>query len=421
MFEIKYFVIATCLWAVAVTGSEVSEDAVGTQEKTGKVIPLFNVVRFLNDVCSGTNTRNGTCFTSQECSEKGGTSAGSCAEGFGVCCTFVLKCGGTSSANNTYLVQTSTTEMVDKSCVYSVCPTASTVCRIRYDFTTLTLTGPAATPGVATGSATPMAPMIPSIGNCVTSGVSFMGQTSSPTICGTNTGEHIIVDSDGSHCQMVNFFNDGSSAANSNSWDIWVTQYQCGEMDVTRAGPRGCLQYFTGATNIVKSFAFRSNAATTGTGSTVGNEQHLNNQDYTVCVRREFGKKQICWMMLGGTTNAITDQGNYGLSIASAAIADAVVGTSCSQDYITIPGASNVIPATLATAVLDRFCGRVFATANAETTVVSVCSVVTPFTLGVHFDGNELTPGAQTDMAQMSELSVFPTGNIGFALVYQQT
>ena len=39
-----------------------------------------------NDACSGTN-RNGTCFSAVECAAKGGASSGSCAEGFGVCCT----------------------------------------------------------------------------------------------------------------------------------------------------------------------------------------------------------------------------------------------------------------------------------------------------------------------------------------------
>ena len=31
-------------------------------ERESKVLPIFQVVRFPNDVCTGT-TRNGTCFT----------------------------------------------------------------------------------------------------------------------------------------------------------------------------------------------------------------------------------------------------------------------------------------------------------------------------------------------------------------------
>ncbi len=45
------------------------------------------VHRFPNDPCSGTGSRNGTCYTASECSSRGGTDGGSCASGFGVCCT----------------------------------------------------------------------------------------------------------------------------------------------------------------------------------------------------------------------------------------------------------------------------------------------------------------------------------------------
>merc|ERR1711874_318058 len=54
------------------------------RERDGKVLPVFQVVKFPNDVCAGA-TRNGTCYTAEECSTKGGTSDGSCASGFGVC------------------------------------------------------------------------------------------------------------------------------------------------------------------------------------------------------------------------------------------------------------------------------------------------------------------------------------------------
>ena len=51
------------------------------------VLSLFSVVRFANTQCYGSNGYNGTCLTSAECSQNGGTSSGSCASGFGVCCT----------------------------------------------------------------------------------------------------------------------------------------------------------------------------------------------------------------------------------------------------------------------------------------------------------------------------------------------
>ena len=33
-----------------------------TAQRDGKLLPIFQVVRFPNDACSGT-TRNGTCYT----------------------------------------------------------------------------------------------------------------------------------------------------------------------------------------------------------------------------------------------------------------------------------------------------------------------------------------------------------------------
>ena len=38
------------------------------------------ICRFKNDPCAGSSNRNGTCYTESECSNKGGTNAGSCAQ-----------------------------------------------------------------------------------------------------------------------------------------------------------------------------------------------------------------------------------------------------------------------------------------------------------------------------------------------------
>ena len=70
----------------------------------------------------------------EECSSKGGTSEGSCASGFGVCCIVALSCGGSTSDNNSYIVQSSATS-VTSPCTYTVCPCSTDICRIRYDFT----------------------------------------------------------------------------------------------------------------------------------------------------------------------------------------------------------------------------------------------------------------------------------------------
>ena len=59
----------------------------------------------------------------------------------------------------------------------------------------------------------------------------------------------MIVDSDGTSCQEVNF-NIGTTSTTTRSWTIRVTQYDCSSEDV--AGPPGCLQYYTQTANTIE-------------------------------------------------------------------------------------------------------------------------------------------------------------------------
>merc|ERR1711936_1346968 len=115
------WLMITLLLALSVGKSTAEDDQV--EEREAKVLPIFQVVKFPNDICKG-SSKNGTCYTSEECSTKGGTSDGSCASGFGVCCTFTLACGGSSSENQTYIVQASATA-VTSPCSYTICPVSS--------------------------------------------------------------------------------------------------------------------------------------------------------------------------------------------------------------------------------------------------------------------------------------------------------
>ena len=60
----------------------------------------------------------------------------------------------------------------------------------------------------------------------------------------------MIIDSSGTECQRVNF-NIGDSTTTTRQWDIYVTQYTCGQED--QGGPPGCLQYYTGTTGLAKT------------------------------------------------------------------------------------------------------------------------------------------------------------------------
>ena len=59
----------------------------------------------------------------------------------------------------------------------------------------------------------------------------------------------MVLDSDGADCQIVNF-NIGGSTSTTRQWDLFVTQFTCGQEDL--GGPPGCLQYYTDTTGLVK-------------------------------------------------------------------------------------------------------------------------------------------------------------------------
>ena len=63
------------------------------------------------------------------------------------------------------------------------------------------------------------------VGDCVTDqfSISSPGAVGSPTICGYNTDQHMIVDSAGTECQTINAFI-GDKTTTTRQWDIYVTQ-----------------------------------------------------------------------------------------------------------------------------------------------------------------------------------------------------
>merc|ERR1719330_30487 len=289
-------------------------------DREGKVLPVFQVVKFPNDVCSGT-TRNGTCYTAEECSNLGGTTDGSCASGFGVCCLFSLSCGGSASQNQTYLVQSSVTTLTNP-CTYTICPCSSNICRIRFDFTTMVLasavTGTVTIAPTAVGAAATLNGQL--VGDCVDDQFSITGGLSAgtPTICGTNTGYHMIVDADpsGNTCHKANFAIGGGTTT-SRQWDIKVTQYECGDYD--SSGWPGCLQYYTATASNIQNFGFPPTITAVTSKVT-----HLSNQHYDICIRRASGYCYICYsptIIVSGIAigTPIIAQISFGLSIGGIA------------------------------------------------------------------------------------------------------
>jgi len=391
-------------------------------ERRKKAIGIFNLVQFPNDECEASSTQTGTCYTAEECSSRSGVASGSCADGYGVCCVITLACGGSSAENGTYLTQTDATA----DCTYTICPRDATINRIKLDLTTFQIGAPTAPADVSgDASATTTAANRAAVGHCTTDSFSVTG---APTICGTNSGQHMFVDTDGTACVKASFSFGGTSSTR--SYTIQVRQYAKSNMD--KGGQTGCLQWFEGNTGTVKSF----NWLGTGSAST-----HLANQKYKVCVRKNAGMRSICWNP--------TSTGAFGLSngASGAAAAKSGAGTSCgtsgtaaqiaannptdSADFVVILGGSDSTTSTAPTTSIGggRVCGRHFsASTTGSTSEATICSRITPFQLSVHTDGIEAANagGAMADKNEVADgtatgtLSA-PLGTIGFDLSYYQS
>merc|ERR1711899_266607 len=410
------WLLTTLLLIVSVSSIRAEDDTVLESEREPKVLPIFQVVKFPNDVCSG-SSYNGTCYTAEECSSKGGTNEGSCASGFGVCCTFALSCGDSSSQNQTYLVQSSVTSLTSP-CTYTICKCSTNICRIRFDFTTFVLATAVAGTTVSAANTAAGSQIGTALGDCTTDQFSITspGNQGTPIICGSNGGYHMIVDAS-SDCSQATF-NIGALTTTSRKWTIRVTQYACGDYDMS--GWPGCLQYYTSTASTIQNFAFPTSATTVTSGVT-----HLSNQKYDICIRRAKSYCYICYSEWKAGT-AVIAQGSFGLSVSPSIASQAGTNTACTSDYIAIPyGNSAAIaaitaPATEAT-FANSYCGRFFSIASGATAGVTVCSRRSPFTVGVNFDSNEVTSISVADAkASTRETSEYPGGITGFKLIYFQ-
>jgi len=338
-------------------------------------------------------------------------------DGFGVCCKFDdIRCGSTSSQNNTFLEPSDSEKSDVGECTYTICPCSTDVCRIRYEFTTLTLaTQFQGTTATGAGAATDLTNKN-AVGGCPTDSLQVINLgagKSSPVICGTNTGQHMILDSDGSSCHEITISKSGTT---SRDWAIAVFQYGGSvDKDNTPAGPPGCLQYFTGRTGTVSNFGSVANLASTT--ALTADTTHLANQDYSICFRRYGSCARNCYAPRAAGTASAADQDAFGLSASAMAASQSQVGSDCTTDYIQIPqGVESTIPAI--GSPNTRFCGRYLNTSAEQTASVTVCSAILPFRIQVNFDAGEVA-SATTD-ASTDELSTFPGGIVGFRLAYTQ-
>lgn len=361
-----------------------AEEELARDSRTGKLLNIFQVVRFPNDACNTTAGDQGVCYTATECTSRSGTNSGTCASGFGVCCSFSVKCGATTNQNNTYF---SSTDTDTSPCTVKICPCSDDICQIRLDFDRFDIAQPESTePFITTIANVPGLPN--SRTNCLEATFTATSDGSNvPIICGTNTGQHMILEADGNQCNTLSF---GWNTATPRTWKIKTSQISCKD---PHKPPEGCLQYYTAASGTVQSFNFAGGV-------------HLANQDYEACIRTAQGNCQINWSTVPTTA--------YGLGSATAT--NKIYGDLCSIDYVVIPSGFKKGGAIAMNS--DRFCGAIFGseeTAGAATETIASRRI--PFTLRFHTDSGESDNAASAGIGDDADDMV----QLGFSLAYTQT
>jgi len=372
-----------------------TEDA---ELRVAKALSVFTVVTFPNSACGASSGYNGTCYTSSECSSKGGTASGSCASSFGVCCVFSLSCGGSSSANNSYAIISSYSVSSDADpCSYTFCKTNTDVCKLRIDFDTMVLAGPW---GLSSTAAVTDGPRATDCGYDTLT-VTNPGGASPPIICGYNTGQHMFIPVSNS-CNTINIDVDTGTTTTTRTWQIKVSQFECGNM---RAPDQDCLQYHTASSGTIATFNWDTSSTTVSRS-----QYHLSSQYYDICIRRARSQCSVCFSPHVASIAAPTAS-SYGVGASSAGpVQNAAVGSTCTGiteqaqaaplpvnagqgfgDYLEIVNLQPSIgTAGAVTGAVTRICGAIFnAAPAAQTAQATACSFAIPFKVGVHFDEEE--------------------------------
>merc|ERR1711937_127596 len=387
MRSINVIFIPLALWVYTVAGDE----------KLAKHFSLFSVVTFGNEECTSSSSvaggaTEGTCYSSTECSDKNGMSAGNCASGFGVCCVFL----NTGAA------------------------TASTICQ---DGLVLATTDNSAL-------------------------------TSSPsgTLCGQLTGEHIYIDlsptsSDALTATLTTAVSTTiTPAVAQRVWDVKVSQIEC---HATYRAPPGCQRYMMEESGKIISYNFGvvTGATRAANGQNAGVELTL--QNIKTCIRRA---KHMCCVeyalcstyngiALADTvsTTVVADMGVTGIYsqawmmdfdtqpflITASQVNQGLVDSQCTTDYVEIPSSMSrtcggMFGSHLGT-MNTRYCGSKFG-ANGQAAIATssgtaVCDCSEPWSLTIRTDDRNDSGAAATDNPGASSVTI-PQG---VCIDYKQT
>merc|ERR1711899_2553 len=341
--------------------------------REGKAFSLFNVVTFKNEECmaNGANDLRGTCYTTEECQEKGGTASGGCAMGFGTCCLFAVdECGGTARENCTYIrnedfPQTLTGNPENAMCSFTVRKCDPDVCSLRLDFNTFNIQ--AGTGGSAVAQDTTAACQDTFTAEVTNNEVA----AAFPAICGQNNDQHMFINVGPDPDEMATLRFTFADIAATRQFEIKVTQYKCEDVG-TLAPPGGCLQWHIGVTGQLTTFNWAQ-----------ADGQHLQNQNYDICIRQEKGfcctEYSVCaGEAMGFSLSVPTD------STMVPAMAVGATAELCTMDHIIIDGSSEVCGSAI---VNNKYCGDVLSSNRAAVVMPAVdniiCDCSSPFVVGI--------------------------------------
>ncbi|XP_023224918.1 uncharacterized protein LOC111625893 [Centruroides sculpturatus] len=306
--ELFFVLVQAAVWTLLRSAGQGS-----ISHRKAKGISLFTIVQFPNSPCYLPDGQVGTCYNIGECRRLSGLPQGSCARGYGVCCIFQRTCGGIITQNCTYFTNPGYPGTYDgnQSCTVAVRrPQSPKICQLRLDFDDFRLLNPVA-------------------GDCISDSFTVTGQNSNnviPTLCGSNSGQHMYVDVDDSNT-LVNL-NTVTNGQGPRRWSVKVCQIECNS---PWKAPANCLQYYTGITGNFQSFNYDAQNAPTVSG---GYPRNLN---YAICFRKESGRCTIEYRVKDGSVFAIfnVDAGNEPTVNGG----EAGVGVmECPTDYLLLGG-----------------------------------------------------------------------------------
>jgi len=330
---------------------------IAQQEREKKLFSIFSVVSFKNDPCQSTSSissgstdyRNGTCRTTDECSDKGGSIKGTCASGFGVCCVHIIDDDDDTDVNHndTYIQNPNFPSAYDEDndINYKVNKVSDDICFLRLDFEQFQTNYVDAT-GVCQDF----------LEIATQSGINY------PNLCGTLTGQHmyVVMGPDGSDTVDLKM-TIGSTDLNANKWEIKVAQVPCNSM---YSPPEGCTQWFTGATGQIRSLNFAGG-------------EIIPSLNYNTCLRQEAG---FCC-----TEYTVCDSSTDTFQLGTATTAK--VGSDCGMDYVYIEGAGGSKNSIVGP---NKFCGAVLNFDMAATTINEpIIDCTGPFQVGVFSDATD--------------------------------